>query len=228
MKLDRRLLHGYALSSLITRRSSLQSFLDAEGLLLTKLLLLRIQMQSDKPYWQKRTLLTKDRHRRDETSLIWQLRPLHGRDAHWLFSVVLMASPAGSAVSVNWLRSPLWVWCRLRSTSLSGEAQSLVDQGQNVGYIALEESLQRTALRLMSVKANKPLHLNNELPQNDLKAAFDESLGTGQVFLRDGFGSVDPEAILRDLPVHWTAKPSFNGLSWIAFSILMSGGESSR
>ena len=43
-------------------------------------------------------------------------------------------------------------------------------------------NLQRTALRLMSVKANKPLHLNNELPEEELKSAFAESLGTGQSF----------------------------------------------
>jgi twinkle protein len=77
----------------------------------------------------------------------------------------------------------------------------------------------------MSVKANKPLHLNNEIPAADLKDAFDASLGTGRVFLRDGFGSVDPDAILSDCRFMALAKE----VNWIILdhlSILMSGNES--
>jgi twinkle protein len=112
-----------------------------------------------------------------------------------------------------------------KSTFCGEVAQSLVDQGEKVGYIALEESLQRTALRLMSVKANKPLHLNNEMPEEVLRAAFDASLGTGSVFLRDGFGSVDPDNILSDCRFMALAKE----VGWIILdhlSILMSGNES--
>lgn len=150
------------------------------------------------------------------------IKPLHGRDADWPFSCLdsitsglrlgeLVTVTAGSGVG--------------KSTFCGEVAQYLVDQSQNVGYIALEESLQRTALRLMSVKANKPLHLNNELPTDDLKQAFESSLGTGQVFLRDGFGSVDPEAILSDCRFMAQAKE----VKWIILdhlSILMSGNES--
>ena len=149
-------------------------------------------------------------------------RPLHGRDANWPFTALdsitsglrkgeLVTITAGSGVG--------------KSTFCGEIAQSLVDQGEKVGYIALEESLQRTALRLMSVKANKPLHLNNELPEEDLKRAFDASLGTGSVYLRDGFGSVDPDSILSDCRFMALAKE----VGWIILdhlSILMSGNES--
>lgn len=149
-------------------------------------------------------------------------RPLHGRDADWPFSCLntvtgglrrgeLVTVTAGSGVG--------------KSTFCGEVAQLLVDQNQSVGYIALEENLQRTALRLMSVKANRPLHLNNELPTDDLKAAFDASLGTGRVYLRDGFGSVDPDAILSDCRFMALAKE----VGWIILdhlSILMSGNES--
>jgi len=148
-------------------------------------------------------------------------RPLHGRDADWPFSGLndrtgglrrgeLVTVTAGSGVG--------------KSTFCGEVAQHLVDQEHSVGYIALEENLQRTALRLMSVKANKALHLNNEIPLEDLQEAFDRSLGTGRVFLRDGFGSVDPEAILADCRFMVMAK----GVSWIILdhlSILMSGNE---
>ena len=149
------------------------------------------------------------------------IRPLRGRDANWPFATLdgitsglrkgeLVTVTAGSGVG--------------KSTFCGEVAQSLVDQDQSIGYIALEESLQRTALRLMSVKANKPLHLNNELPSEELRQAFDVSLGTGQVFLRDGFGSVDPEAILSDIRFMVV-----KGVSWVILdhlSILMSGNES--
>ena len=149
-------------------------------------------------------------------------RPLHGRDANWPFAALdnitsglrrgeLVTITAGSGVG--------------KSTFCGEIAQALVDQGEKVGYIALEESLQRTALRLMSVKANKPLHLNNELPEEDLKRAFDASLGTGSVYLRDGFGSVDPDSILSDCRFMALAKE----VGWIILdhlSILMSGNES--
>jgi twinkle protein len=149
-------------------------------------------------------------------------KPLHGRDANWPFAALdsitgglrkgeLVTITAGSGVG--------------KSTFCGEIAQALIDQGEKVGYIALEESLQRTALRLMSVKANKPLHLNNELPQEDLKRAFDASLGTGSVYLRDGFGSVDPDSILSDCRFMALAKE----VGWIILdhlSILMSGNES--
>jgi twinkle protein len=148
-------------------------------------------------------------------------RPLHGRDADWPFTALdritsglrkgeLVTVTSGSGVG--------------KSTFCGEIAQALVDQGEKVGYIALEESLQRTALRLMSIKANKPLHLNNELPEAELKDAFDASLGTGQVYLRDGFGSVDPDSILSDCRFMALAKE----VGWIILdhlSILMSGNE---
>lgn len=149
-------------------------------------------------------------------------RPLHGRDADWPYTTLdgitgglrkgeLVTVTAGSGVG--------------KSTFCGEVAQHLIDQGQKVGYIALEEGLQRTALRLMSVKANRPLHLNNELPEEILRDAFETSLGTGSVFLRDGFGSVDPDSILSDCRFMALAKE----VGWIILdhlSILMSGNES--
>jgi len=40
-------------------------------------------------------------------------------------------------------------------------AHHLVKEGQTVGYIALEESVKRTALGLMAIELNKPLHLGS-------------------------------------------------------------------
>ena len=145
--------------------------------------------------------------------------PIKGRDADWPFAQLnqvtgglrfgeLVTVTSGSGVG--------------KSTFCGETAQCLVNQGFKIGYIALEESVKRTALRLMSVTANAPLHLNNEMDGVDLRAAFDRSVGSGSVFLRDGFGSVDPDVILNDIRFMCKAR----GVSWIILdhlSILLSG-----
>jgi len=108
-------------------------------------------------------------------------------------------------------------------STLCGElAQHLIAQGFKVGYIALEESVQRTGLRLMTVVANKPLHLDNTLDERDFKRAFDLSVGSGNLYLRDGFGSIDPDVILNDMRYLVKAK----GVQFLILdhlSILLSG-----
>ncbi len=76
---------------------------------------------------------------------------------------------------------------------------------QNVGYVALEEGLGRTGLRLMSIEANKPLHIPNTLSDKDRREAFDKTLGTGRYFLYDHFGSIDSENLLRKFQYMVTA-----------------------
>ena len=148
-------------------------------------------------------------------------QPLHGRDADYPFTelndvtgglrlgeLVCFTSGSGGGKS-----------------TLCGEiAASLVEQGESVGYIALEESVKRTGLRLMTVAANKPLHLNNEIPDDEFKSAFDATLGTGRIYLRDGFGSVDPTSLLND--IRYLVKS--HDVRWIVLdhlSILLSGNE---
>ena len=148
--------------------------------------------------------------------------PLHGKDADYPY--------AGLSEITSGLRLGELVTLTAGSgtgkSTICGEiAMSLVDQGFSVGYIALEESVKRTGLRLMTVKANKPLHLNNELDPSELRASFDSSLGSGRVFLRDGFGSVDPDVILNDIRFMVKAR----GVSWVVLdhlSILLSGNAS--
>ena len=112
-----------------------------------------------------------------------------------------------------------------KSTAAAEICSHLVDSDVGaVGYIALEESVKRTALRLMSIKANKPLHLNNEVPEDELRTAFDSSLGLGRIFLRDGFGSVHVDSILNDIRF----LVAHHGVKWIILdhlSILISGLE---
>jgi len=74
-----------------------------------------------------------------------------------------------------------------------------VEQGKKVGYVALEESIGRTGQRLMSIAAGFPLHLPNDATVADKKSAFDATLGTGNFFLYDHFGSIDSKNLIRKL-----------------------------
>ena len=149
--------------------------------------------------------------------------PLHGRDADYPYADLNSVTGGlrkGELVTIT-------AGSGTGKSTLCGEiAVSLINQDQTVGYIGLEESVKRTGLRLMTVAANKPLHLNNEIPKADFQDAFDRTLGTGRIFLRDGFGSVDPDRLLCD--IRYLVKT--NDVSWIILdhlSILLSGNESS-
>jgi twinkle protein len=61
----------------------------------------------------------------------------------------------------------------------------------------LEESVKKTAKSIMSLHANKPLHLpDTEATPSELRDSFDATLGTGRVYLFDHFGSTAIDNII--------------------------------
>ena len=70
----------------------------------------------------------------------------------------------------------------------------LLQTGERVGYLALEESNRRTALGLMSSAVGKALHIGEHSAET-LTEAYEETLAKWNVFLFDGFGSYDPDLI---------------------------------
>lgn len=74
----------------------------------------------------------------------------------------------------------------------------LIKQGETVGIIALEETTAKTALGIMSVELNKPLHLSKEgISDEQLHTAFVATVGSGRVYLYDHFGSTDSDNLLN-------------------------------
>ena len=68
----------------------------------------------------------------------------------------------------------------------------------NIGGMFLEESVRKTARSIMSLHANKKLHLpDTEVTEQELKDAFDATLGTNRVFLFDHFGSLAIDNVLN-------------------------------
>lgn len=72
-------------------------------------------------------------------------------------------------------------------------AAHLMNEGETVGYLALEESNRRTALGLMSVAAGKALHL--EGIEVNIEPIWEQTLAKWNLFLFDGFGSYDPQLV---------------------------------
>lgn len=101
----------------------------------------------------------------------------------------------------------------------------VVNQKQTVGYVALEETTKRTALGLMGIHLDRPIHLGKEgVTESELKSAFDVTVGSGRVFLYDHFGSLDSENLVSR--IRFLARGC--DCSWIVLdhiSIAVSGIE---
>ena len=81
----------------------------------------------------------------------------------------------------------------------------LLNQGECVGMMMLEENTRRTALGLMGLVVNKPLHQDRDgVTEEQLRAAFTATLGTNRLYLYDHFGSTDIDNLLNK--VRYMAK----------------------
>ena len=79
-------------------------------------------------------------------------------------------------------------------------AHHIVKHGETLGYIALEENVKRTALGLMSIEMNQPLHLRgNEVDEKEMRDAFNNTVGSGRVYLYDHWGSTDSDNLLSKI-----------------------------
>jgi twinkle protein len=96
-------------------------------------------------------------------------------------------------------------------------------QGEAVGLIALEESVERSALALMGLHLNKRLHLGIEdIPAAEKREAFEATVGSGRMFFYDHFGSTALDNLLSR--IRYMAKGC--GCKFIALdhlSIVVSG-----
>lgn len=108
-----------------------------------------------------------------------------------------------------------------KSTMLREIAHHRIMAGQKCGLIFLEESAEKTAQGLMSVEANKPLHLL-DIPMVDQKKYYDKVITEERVTIYNHFGSLECEALLDRIRYMSIA----NDCRWIFLdhiSILISG-----
>ncbi len=108
-------------------------------------------------------------------------------------------------------------------------AYHLLMQNQTVGMIMLEESVKTTMLALMGLSLNKRLHLSQEgVSPEELRSAFDSTMGTGRVYLYDHFGSTKVDHLLsrvRTLAKSFDCKYIFLDHLSIVVSSMEEGGD---
>lgn len=76
--------------------------------------------------------------------------------------------------------------------------QILNKSTENIGLMFLEESVKKTAKSLMSLAVNKTLHLPDcETNNEELREAFDKTMGTDRLYLFDHFGSTSIDNIIN-------------------------------
>lgn len=94
-----------------------------------------------------------------------------------------------------------------------------------IGLMFLEESVRKTARSLMSLAVNKPIHLPDvEVTDEELKDAFNRTLGSDRIYLFDHFGSTSLENIVNR--VRYMAKGLNCGYVFLDhLSIIVSGGD---
>lgn len=87
-----------------------------------------------------------------------------------------------------------------KSSSCREIAYDFLTHGENVGYIALEESTKRTALGIMGLHLNRPLHISREgVSEAEMRAAFDATAGSGRLCLYDHFGSTNADNLISKI-----------------------------
>lgn len=95
----------------------------------------------------------------------------------------------------------------------------------NIGLLFLEETVRTTARSMMSLHANKLLHLpTTKVSDKELRESFEATLGTGRLFLLDSNGELDKSKIVQR--VRYMAKGL--GAKYIFLdhvSIIVAGAE---
>lgn len=79
-------------------------------------------------------------------------------------------------------------------------AYHLIKSGKRIGIISLEESLKRTCEGIIGLHLNKPIHIDREkVTEQELEKGYKETIGNGNVFLYDHWGSVEEDTILNKI-----------------------------
>lgn len=69
-----------------------------------------------------------------------------------------------------------------------------------LGVMALEETIKRAAERYVGIVLNRPIHLSRKgITEEELKAAFDSTVGSGRFWFYDHFGSSEVSNILSKI-----------------------------
>lgn len=105
-------------------------------------------------------------------------------------------------------------------------AYHLIKEKKKIGYIALEESIQKSAESLLSLELNTPLHLTTEkIDKKKLTSSFKNLFNNGNVLLYNHFGSLEQGHLISK--IRYLAKALQCEYIFLDhLSIVISGNES--
>jgi twinkle protein len=101
----------------------------------------------------------------------------------------------------------------------------LTHTDKKIGYIALEESIERTANAIIGLDMNKLLHLGPIEVNEDYRKSFDKTVGSGRIYFYDHWGSLESSNLLSH--IRYMAKAL--GVEYLVLdhlSIVVSGLDS--
>ena len=79
-------------------------------------------------------------------------------------------------------------------------ALHILEKKFSVGYIALEESVKRSALGIMGIAMKEPLHMGlSTVNPDDLRKVFDKTIGSGKFYLYNHFGATASANLLSKI-----------------------------
>lgn len=85
-----------------------------------------------------------------------------------------------------------------KSAVIREVAYDFLNKGQTVGMLMLEENIERTALGMMGLHLNHPLHLDRgDFTEEQLHEAFEKTAGSERLWLYDHFGSTSAGNLLE-------------------------------
>ena len=87
-----------------------------------------------------------------------------------------------------------------KTTIIKEFQYDLFKQGFNIGALHLEDTAKKITLDFMSKECSKQLHIpGTVITEEERRKAFDNTLGTGRIFIYDSKGSREPETIYRKI-----------------------------
>ena len=116
-----------------------------------------------------------------------------------------------------------------KSTFVNEIAYNLaVNQNQKVAVISLEENNLRTARRFVGINLNHPLHIDRgDFTDEQIEEAFNATLGQGNIYFYDHFGSLDSTVLLNRIR-HCVSSLDCSFIIFDHLSILVSGMDQAQ
>jgi len=116
-----------------------------------------------------------------------------------------------------------------KSTFVNEIAYNLaVNQNQKVAVISLEENNLRTARRFVGINLNYPLHIDKgDFTDEQIEEAFNATLGQGNIYFYDHFGSLDSTVLLNRIR-HCVSSLDCSFIIFDHLSILVSGMDQAQ